>query len=375
MVSVITFCAYFVLSFCPSCCPGWGNGIPVEERGCPNLYKRQKTNVAFYDPLTMEPHTYGNGQCAAFGTLQCWPGFRQPFYEDTGQDATYYYRQWIAQVDHKVVVTPQFEEPFCDISFTQTFREPMNSGKCLKPTPTPTPTPSNEDECESVSWFWNPTNDSCNEEAPPPCFLEPLVCDPGSWNFEWCGCVPYSSPIIVDVAGNGFNLTNVSAGVIFNLNSIGGKEKLAWTNGGSDDVWLVLDRNGNGTIDDGTELFGDVTPQPDPPAGEKKNGFLALAEYDKLVNGGNANGQIESGDSIFSSLRLWRDANHNGLSEPSELDTLPSRDVVALELDYKLSKKTDNHGNQFSFRAKIRSSNGQQLGRWAWDVYLVRDPE
>lgn len=332
MVSIITLCAYFALSFCPTCCPGWGNPIKVEERGCPNLYKEQKTFVGFYDPSEMEPHTNGRGQCAAFGTIQCWPGFRQPFYEDTGHDATYYYRQWVAKVDEMVVVTPQFEEPFCDIFQTLTFREPPNSGKCLKPTP------SNEDECESLSWFWNPLNDSCQEEGPGPCFLEPLVCDPGSWNFEWCGCIPYSSPIIVDVAGNGFNLTNANAGVVFDLNGIGGKEKLAWTSGSSDDMWLVLDRNGNGTIDDGTELFGDVTPQPDPPAGESKNGFRALAEYDKLGKGGNTHGQIEAGDSIFQSLRLWRDINHDGLSEPSELYTLSSQNVAALELDYKYSK-------------------------------------
>ena len=121
MVSVITFSAYFVLAFFQSGCPGWGNGILVEERGCPDLYKEQKTNVSFYDPSIIEPHSNGRGQCAAFGTIQCWPGFRQPFYEDTGQDATYYYRQWVAKVDEKVVVFPEFEEPYCDISLTSDF--------------------------------------------------------------------------------------------------------------------------------------------------------------------------------------------------------------------------------------------------------------
>lgn len=368
MVTLITFCAYFVLAFfsIQSGCPGWGDGILVEERGCPNLYKEQKTNVFFYDPSIIEPRSNGRGQCAAFGTIQCWPLFKQPVYEETGEDATYYYRQWVAKVDERVVVTPEFEEPTCAISSTVTFREPLNSGKCLKPTPT------NEEECESVSWFWNPISDGCQEEGPPPCLLEPLVCDPGSWNFEWCGCVPYSSPIVIDIASNGFNLTNASGGVEFDLNGIGGKEKIAWTSAGSDDAWLVLDRNGNGAIDNGAELFGDLTQQPDPLAGEKKNGFLALAEYDKLANGGNRNGQIESGDSVFASLRLWQDSNHNGLSEPTELNTLGSQNVAALEFDYKYSKKTDIHGNQFRFRAKVKSFSGQQLGRWAWDVYLVK---
>ena len=199
----------------------------------------------------------------------------------------------------------------------------------------------------------------------------PEVCENGIWSFQWCGCVPYNTPILLDLNGNGFDLTKAGQGVSFNLNNIGGKEKLAWTRDSSDDAWLVLDRNGNGTIDDGTELFGDVTPQPDPPTGEKKNGFRALAEYDRVVNGGNANGQIDSGDSVFSNLRLWRDTDHDGLSQLSELHTLSSQKVAAIELDYKYSKKTDSHGNQFSFRAKVKSSNGEQLGRWAWDVYLV----
>ena len=177
---------------------------------------------------------------------------------------------------------------------------------------------------------------------------------------------------MVDILGNGFNLTNSSGGVAFDLNNIGGKEQLAWTSGGSDDAWLVLDRNGNGVIDDGTELFGDATAQPDPATGEKKNGFRALAEYDKTVNGGNADGQINSSDSVFSSLRLWQDTNHNGLSETSELHTLPSLEIATFDLDYKSSKKTDSYGNQFAFRAKVKNSQGNQSGRWAWDVFLVR---
>ena len=200
----------------------------------------------------------------------------------------------------------------------------------------------------------------------------PELCENGIWSFQWCGCVPYNTPIVVDVAGDGVNLTSGADGVNFNLNSVGGNEKLAWTNAASDDAWLVLDRNGNGTIDDGTELFGDVTPQPNPPAGEKRNGFLALAEYDKVSNGGNANGEIENGDAVFSTLRLWQDANHNGLSEPGELHTLSSLDVAALQLAYKYSKKIDANGNEFRFRAKVTGSKGSELRRWIWDVYLVK---
>lgn len=198
----------------------------------------------------------------------------------------------------------------------------------------------------------------CDPDAKPGCTSPYVIGDPGD-----CG-----SPVILDLGGNGFNMTDLVGGVSFDLMVSGLPRQIGWTRPSSDDAWLALDRNGNGEIDNGAELFGDFTQQP---MSTEPNGFLALAEFDKLINGGNGDGIIDHNDPIYSALKLWQDRNQNGIAEANEMSSLSSRGVVKIHLDYEVSKYVDQYGNKFRFRAMIETEN-LRTSTWAYDVFPVK---
>lgn len=342
--------------------------------------KNTTWDVRWPDQHTESMNPSGTGQChnnwpccaSSIGTSECWPDFYQPVSSATGRFSILVVNKVVRKED---VIC--WDNPLCISTNRRIYCE--DAGRrdfFVKHVCTPT----SREECEAAGWYWNFTNDTCQENPPPPDCGEPLLCDPPFYfNPSFCCCDNGSgscsgSPILIDTSGDGFALTDALGGVNFDLNGDGTAERLAWTAANSNDAWLALDRTGNGTIDSGAELFGNFTPQPAPPTGVSRNGFIALAEFDKSANGGNGDGRINRQDAIFNSLRLWQDTNHNGISEPSELYGLLSLGVAVIDLDYKESRRRDEHGNWFRYRAKVRDTRGAHVGRWAWDVFLVIGP-
>ncbi|MGB8534976.1 MAG: hypothetical protein WCD57_01065 [Acidobacteriaceae bacterium] len=183
------------------------------------------------------------------------------------------------------------------------------------------------------------------------------------------GGVNCSSPIIVDVSGKGFFLTSAANGVKFDISGTGTPVQMAWTAQGASNAFLALPGS-DGLVHNGKELFGNFTPQP---PSSNPNGFLALAVYDLPANGGNGDSIIDSRDAIYSSLRLWIDENHDGISQPNELHTLSSLGVYSISLKYHFSRKEDQYGNLFRFRSRVNPhdpNDDSEVGPTAYDVFF-----
>ena len=172
---------------------------------------------------------------------------------------------------------------------------------------------------------------------------------------------------------DGIHLTGLNDPVWFDIDADGDVELMSWTNQG--EGLLALDRNGNGSIDDGGELFGDATVLADGT--RAANGYLALAELDSWAFGGNGDGQIDARDAAFGFLRLWRDRDHSGTSRPDELHTLAEAGIRRIGLSYRTSQRRDRYGNEFRYlgRAWKEGPNGVLRPILTWDVFFLVAPD
>jgi hypothetical protein len=166
------------------------------------------------------------------------------------------------------------------------------------------------------------------------------------------GCCE-SSPVIVSERGD-YHLTSVDEGVLFDIDADGLMDRVSWTAAGSELAFVALDRNRNGSIDGGAELFGDVNAA---------NGFEALAALDS-----NSDGILDRVDPAWDELLLWTDRNHDGRSSSGELRPLKASSVESIATNYRWVGRRDAFGNMFRYASEITLSSGR---RTAYDVYFL----
>lgn len=213
-------------------------------------------------------------------------------------------------------------------------------------------------------WVTDQNNISDWEENEIAC-QQDITCNPDA------PCGPFCCPILLDLDRDGFRL---SAGPVdFDIDANGTIESLGWTRRGEKDAFLALDRNGNGLIDDGAELFGSGTPVG--PDGEYKapHGYIALRELDRPEHGGNDDGWLTEKDQSFESLLLWWDRNQNGVSEPRELVNAAEAGLVAIDLTVFPYVGEDGFGNDLRYASRAWIRQGRNLREiLTVDAFFVR---
>ncbi|WP_165667568.1 calcium-binding protein [Metapseudomonas otitidis] len=157
-------------------------------------------------------------------------------------------------------------------------------------------------------------------------------------------------PLSLDLDGDGIETVGANAGITFDFDGDGLKTGTGWVKG--DDGFLVLDRNGNGQIDNGGELFGVDTVKAN---GQKAtDGFDALRDFDS-----NGDGVFDAKDAQFANVRVWQDTNQDGIAQAGELKTLAEHNIVAINLDSTASNQNSN-GNLISAIGSFVRSDGSE---------------
>jgi Ca2+-binding RTX toxin-like protein len=181
---------------------------------------------------------------------------------------------------------------------------------------------------------------------------------------------PRRDPLAIDLDGDGIETIGLPTAanpfnpVLFDHNADGVRTGTGWVR--PDDAWLALDRNGNGTIDSGRELFGVDTQvqvtETIPQGGQMVtntytrnafNGFEALSTLDS-----NGDKVFNSADAQFANVRLWQDTNQDGISQASELKTLAQQGITAINLTPDNSNINLGNGNTVTGQAAVTRTNG-----------------
>ena len=160
-------------------------------------------------------------------------------------------------------------------------------------------------------------------------------------------------PLALDLNGNGIETlaANGHDGALFDHERLGIRTATGWVH--SNDGLLVHDRDGDGKISDGSEIFGDNTPLKNGQTAA--HGFAALAELDE-----NGDGKVDAADKTFSKLGVWRDLNHNGISEEGEIFALKDLRIKSLNLGYTQADKDLGNGNTLAEVGSYTDEDGNE---------------
>ena len=187
---------------------------------------------------------------------------------------------------------------------------------------------------------------------------------------NWCTAVKYGCPVerercvvrqegdcdtspIAVAVGGPIQLTGEP--VTFDIDADGAADRITWVQ--PETPLLALDRDGNGRIDNGAELFGTATP-----GSGGVNGYIALSQFDRDEDGWVTESEVPS-------LLLWFDANSNGLSDNGELQSAWSH-LSAAGTDFREHSRVDQHGNRFAWTGWARLIDGRRTQ--SADVLFVR---
>jgi hypothetical protein len=158
------------------------------------------------------------------------------------------------------------------------------------------------------------------------------------------------TPLVLDLDGDDVETRSLAEGTRFDLDADGQLDRTGWAS--PDDGLLVRDLNGDGQVNDGTELFGAATRLPDGSVA--RDGFQALASLDS-----NADGVVNATDPAFAELRVWQDRDSNGLASADELKTLEDLSINSLGVRPSVELRADQ-GNMVGLVSTYDSADGSR---------------
>lgn len=162
----------------------------------------------------------------------------------------------------------------------------------------------------------------------------------------------YVTPLVVDLDGNGIETTSLEDGVQFDIDGDGNTEHTAWIKSGNG--FLVWDKNQDGTINDGSEMFGEGTVMINGKHAE--NGVAAILELDS-----NHDRILNNQDDVWGYLQIWHDDNTNGITENGELASLFDWGIQSLALSFEKIDWVDENGNKHIYLTEASKENGENI--------------